>query len=333
MLTNLWRDILDLAQRAPSPHNVQPWKVYITSDASCEVYVDNARTLPKEDTTGSFIISGMVMYLEVMRYAAQTFGQDLRYELVSDAPLTVGNLQLFATVTLRPDASIVPVFDATTIQSRRTSRLSYSPKPLPEADTAALGELARTYGHTYRQTTDRTVINKILDTNISALFHDFNAPDYHDEIVSWFRYTRSSSKQHRDGLDYRCMNIPASEYYIAARFPAILQIPPLKKLFAWRYRKLLGNTSAITWFAGDFWEPDNAVNAGKFLIHYWLELTRRGLYIHPFGNLVTNVEARHAFQQLTCTEKVWFVFREGYSDLPPESYRRPVEAILIEEKP
>ena len=87
MITEVWRTILEVAQRAPSPHNVQPWKVLITSEQTCEVYVDEARTLPKEDVTGSFITSGMVMYLEVMRYAAQTYQQDLQYDVLLDQPV------------------------------------------------------------------------------------------------------------------------------------------------------------------------------------------------------------------------------------------------------
>jgi hypothetical protein len=85
----------------------------------------------------------------------------------------------------------------------------------------------------------------------------------------------------------------------------------------------------MAWVSGKFWKPGDAVAAGKFLIRFWLELTRRGLYLHPFGNLVTNTKARAAFEKLTGSRDIWFVFRIGYTDEPPESYRLPLEAVLI----
>ena len=332
MLTETWRDILEIAQRAPSPHNVQPWKVMITSEETCEVFIDSARTLPKEDTTGSFIISGMVMYLETMRYAAQIYQQDLQYELFINQPTNDSGLQLFAKVMIKPDVSIVPEFEREIILRRRTSRLSYFSKSITEADQASLQSLAQSYGHKYGHTNDGKRIEQAMAQNIKALFHDFNSPNYHDEIVSWFRFTSRSSSFHKDGLDFRCMRIPATDYYLSARFPFILELPILRSIFAKRYRKLLGTTPCIAWVSGKFWQPEDAVIAGKFLMHFWLELTRMGLYLHPFGNLVTNKAARSAFESLTESEDVWFVIRVGYTSEPPESYRWPLENILIEEK-
>lgn len=333
MLTTTWRNILDIAQRAPSPHNVQPWKVRIISEDTCEVFIDNARTLPKEDTTGSFIISGMVMYLETMRYAAQIFQQNLKYTILIDEPATDNELQLFARVMIKPDKSIVPEFEKEVILRRRTSRLPYSSRPITKSDLASLQKLALGYGYTYGYTNDKDVIELMLAQNILALFHDFNSPNYHDEIVSWFRFTKRSSVRHKDGLDFRCMRIPATDYYLSARFPFILKSPILSKVFAKRYRKLLGTTPCIAWISGKFWQPNEAITAGKFLIHFWLEVTRMGLYLHPFGNLVTNRAARSAFETLTESKEIWFVIRAGYTDEPPESYRLPLEQILIKENP
>lgn len=333
MLTDTWRNILETAQRAPSPHNVQPWKVLIISEETCEVFIDTARTLPKEDVTGSFIISGMVMYLETMRYAAQTYQQDLQYELLIDRPIDDQGLRLFAKVTIKPDVLIVPEFNREVIMRRRTSRLEYASKSIATADQESLKALAKSYGYAYAYTNDNTLIEQILAQNITALFHDFNSPNYHDEIVSWFRFTGRSSALHKDGLDFRCMRVPAIEYYLSARFPFILKLPILSGIFAKRYRRLLGTTPCVAWTSGKFWQPEDAVVAGKFLIRFWLELTRRGLYLHPFGNLVTNMTARDAFEALTGSKDVWFVIRAGYTDEPPESYRLPLEQILIREGP
>ncbi len=330
MLTKTWRDILETAQRAPSPHNVQPWKVRIVSEETCEVFIDTARTLPKEDVTGSFITSGMVMYLETMRYVAQTYQYDLQYELCVDQLIDDDGLQLFAKVVITPDELIAPEFERDIILRRRTSRLPYAPKLIAASDQAKLQLLAQSYGYEYGDMTDPSRVEQVLAQDIAALFRDFNTSSYHDEIVSWFRFTRRAAWRHKDGLDFRCMRVPAVEYYMSARFPRILRLPVLGSLFAERYRRLIGSTPCIAWISGPFWQSQDAVTAGKFLMHFWLELTRMGLYLHPFGNLVTNTTARSEFEALTGSGDVWFVVRIGYTDEPPESYRLPLEQILIE---
>jgi nitroreductase len=323
-----WLDILELAQRAPSPHNVQPWKVAIVSDTECRVYVDPARILPQEDTTGSFITSGMVMYLETMRYSAQNFGYELTYTISETYQPNQTNLQEFARVRLQPTTKPAE-YNRDVIASRRTSRLGQTKQDVPAAAQEALQRTARHYGAEYGFTAQPVLIEQMLALNVHALFQDLNTPSYHDEIVSWFRFGRRDSRMHKDGLDNRCMQIPLGEYYTSAKMPFILRAPGIRKLFARHYRKLLGPTYTLGWISGTFWDTADEVTAGKLLTAFWLELTRQGLYIHPFGNLVTNLPARREFEAAMAARDVWFVFRIGYTPEPPESYRHSVSQILI----
>jgi hypothetical protein len=83
-------------------------------------------------------------------------------------------------------------------------------------------------------------------------------------------------------------------------------------------------------FAGRFWEPDDAFETGRFLMRFWLELARHNLYIHPFGNLVTNrPAAARCFSELGIPD-IWLIFKLGYSNEPPKSYRRSVEEVLVD---
>jgi nitroreductase len=323
-----WTAILELAQHAPSPHNVQPWRVHILSETACTVYLDTARELPQEDTTGSFIISGLVMYLETMLLAAETYHYRLTYHLIENAPIASG-LQPFAEVTLAYNAQLKPRYDREVFTQRRTSRLGQLPKPIAAKAHAIFSELTAQYGHHYNHTTDTTLVQRILDRDIAALFHDMNQASYHDEIVSWFRFSPRHSRVHRDGLDARCMNMHPLEYFLTARLPWMLTLPGLRSIFARRYRSVLGATECIGWISGKFWSPAEAVIAGKLLLHFWFELTRLGLYIHPFGNLVTNKPARAWLEQELATRDIWFVFRIGYTEEPPKSYRKPLAEMLI----
>ena len=102
--------------------------------------------------------------------------------------------------------------------------------------------------------------------------------------------------------------------------------PLLKKI----YRRQLGTVPTIGMLAGPFWDADSAFNNGRFLMRFWLELARRDLYIHPFGNLVTNKVAAEWCQQKLELPQIWLIFRIGFSKAPPQSYRRSVEEVLVD---
>src|SRR6185436_3497681 len=247
--------------------------------------------------------------------------------------LASGELLPFARLTLNPQTgrSAVPHDYAEELFfTRRTSRISLLPKPVPPEDAEGLSKLAQKWGHGYQQVTKPELIEEILAHNIEALFDDLNAPDYHDEIVEWFRFTDRASQQTRDGLDYRCMNSSRSSFWMAARLSKLLQLPLTRPLFKKTYRGQLGIVPTIGMLAGPFWEPANAFDSGRFLMHFWLEVAKRGLYLHPYGNLVTNKPAAAWCRDATSVSDIWLIFKIGFSAAPPKSYRRTVEEVLVD---
>ena len=173
------------------------------------------------------------------------------------------------------------------------------------------------------------MIEAILQENIRAVFHDLNVRSYHDEIARWFRYSDEEAKAKADGLDYRCMGVPASQLKLMRILPQIMRWPATRGLIKGMYRRQLGMTLHLGVISGPFFDSAAAVGAGGFLMRFWLELAQHGLYIHPFGNLVTNDEARTRIRELTGIHDIWLVFRVGYTDDPPQSYRRLTKEILL----
>lgn len=332
-----WHTLLAVACCSPSPHNVQPWRVRILSADAAELFVDGTRTLPNEDLTGSFLLSAMGMFLEALELAAAD--RSLRVEI--DFPDTAAwsaericdkrfkGLTLFARIRLVTDAGAAPLYAPSLLQVRRTSRISLKPEPVPQESVNVLTRLAEVSGHRYAHITDAADIEAILEQNILAVFHDMNVAAYHDEITEWFRFTDRSASRHRDGLDWRCMNVSRAEFWISARMSRVLLFPPARFFFKRRYRKQLGSVPAIGILCGDFFLAENAIDSGRFLLRFWLEVTRLGLYLHPYGNLVTNPQARAWLEERTGVTKPWLVFKLGYSDAPPKSFRRNLEDVLI----
>jgi hypothetical protein len=352
---SVWKMLLETAVHAPSPHNVQPWRVRIVSDAAdpsaittpirADLLIEKRRTLPQEDPTGSFIILTMGLFIEALTILAANRSLKLNYELYH-APSEFtpdhiaraeSDLLPFAKLSLSLNEEAAnhtqdafPPYDDALFFTRRTSRISLLPKPVPEEDVEALSSLARQWGQRYEQVTSPELIEQTLEQNIDALFHDLNAPAYHDEIVEWFRFTDRASKRTRDGLDYRCMNSSRLSFWLAARFPKLLMSriarPMLKKI----YRRQLGIVPTIGMLAGPFWEPENAFETGRFLLHFWLELAKRDLYLHPYGNLVTNKAAAEWCRKTIGVSDIWLIFKIGFSEVPPKSYRRSVEEALVD---
>lgn len=338
---SVWKTLLETAIHAPSPHNVQPWRVRIVSETQADLLIEKRRTLPKEDHTGSFIILTMGLFIEALKILAANRSVMLRYELYQEpsqfTPEHIAKakdeLLPFAKLTIshnEPTAAAPASFDDSLFLTRRTSRVSLLPKSIPPGDVEALSNLARDWGQAYSQVTSRELIEQILDHNIDALFHDLNAPDYHDEIVEWFRFTDRQSRRERDGLDYRCMNSSRISFWLAARFPQLMQLSFARPVLKRTYRKQLGMVPTIGALAGPFWEPASAFETGRFLMNFWLELAKRNLYLHPYGNLVTNQSAAEWCRETIGVSGIWLIFKIGFSDEPPKSYRRSVEEVLVD---
>jgi hypothetical protein len=341
---SVWKKLLETAVYAPSPHNVQPWRLRILSDETADLLIEKRRTLPKEDPTGSFIILSMGLFIEALTIVAGESSFKLGFHLSQPASRftpehiakTEGELLPFARLSLSQQithAAGEPAnskFDNALFRTRRTSRISFSSQPVPNEDVEALSKLAREWGHAFEQVTVPETIEQILARNIEAVFEDLNAPAYHDEIVEWFRFTDRSSRQTRDGLDYRCMNSSRLSFWLAARAPQLLQLPVTGELLKKIYRTQLGHVPTIGMLAGPFWDPESAFETGRFLMRFWLELAKRDLYIHPYGNLVTNKAAAEWSLEVLRVPQIWLIFRIGFSKVPPRSYRRTVEEVLVD---
>ena len=375
----VWQPLLETAIHAPSPHNVQPWRVRILSDLRADLLIEKRRTLPKEDPTGSFIILTMGLFIEALRILAANRSFKLHYELYQ-APSQFtpehiakaeGELLPFARLTLNrkqeqaagtgdestvkktrreqqstgeagtfgeeaggtpavPVKSLHEGYDDSLFLTRRTSRISLLPQGVPDEAVEALRNLAHEWGQRYEQVDVPETIEQVLEQNIDALFADLNAPAYHDEIVEWFRFTDRASRRTRDGLDYRCMNSSRLSFWLAARFPKLVQLPIARPVLQSIYRRQLGIVPTIGMLAGPFWQPESAFETGRFLMHFWLELAKRDLYLHPYGNLVTNKRAAEWCRETLGVSDIWLIFKIGFSKVPPQSYRRSVEEVLVD---
>lgn len=333
----IWPELLNIAIHAPSPHNVQPWRVKIIDELKAELYIDSTRTLPKEDVTGSFIILAMGMFIEALQVLAERKGFRVDYELFHEpdwyAPVIIKTkgdwLIPFAKLALIETEPVENKYSEDLFLKRRTSRLHLQNEPLPDEAVDDLTNIAELGNQTLKMTTDNGQIERLMSLNTQALFEDLNAAEYHDEIVEWFRFSESESNERLDGLDYRCMNTPRLTFWMSARMSWMMKTPVLSSILAKIYRAQLGPIPTLGIISGGFWKPAEAIESGRFLMRFWLETARHNLYIHPFGNLVTNRKINAEVEKDVEMTNIWLIFKIGFSDIPPKSHRLPLEKVLI----
>ena len=321
-----WGSILGMAIHTPSPHNTQPWRVLIHDERTATLYMERARMLPDEDITGHFLQCAMGMFIESVRIVAANAGYSLRDERIEGAERN--GMIPFAKLELSAGSNPSGYADDL-IGRRATSRLGSNGPPIPAEITVRLKSFEPERGQRYHQIDDARVIESLVRENIRAVFHDLNVKPYHDEIARWFRYSDAEAQSKADGLDYRCMRVPSMELRLMRRLPQIMRWPILRNIMARVYRIQLGRFDHIGLIAGNFFDNNAAVKAGAFLMRFWLQLARENLFIHPFGNLVTNLESRARVEAITGIKNVWLVFRIGHTDAPPRSLRRSVEEVLL----
>ncbi len=336
-MQNIWENLLETAIHAPSPHNVQPWRVKINSETGAELFIDSKRTLPKEDITGSFIILTMGLFIEALSILAERKGFRLTYKLLHEpdwyapAILEIKEKSLipFAKLNLTKSEVIENNYTEDLFLKRRTSRLNLLDKSIPAEIVSSLQEISKDFTQKFSVAIEIKQIERIMNWNTQATFEDLNSAQYHDEIIGWFRYSDKSSCQHLDGLDYRCMNTPRLTFWMSAKMPWLMRVPISRQILAKIYRAQLGNVPTLGIIAGGFWKPSDAIDAGKFLMRFWLETAIHNLYIHPYGNLVTNRKVAQLVEKELGISDIWLIFKIGYSTEPPKSYRLPVERVLV----
>jgi hypothetical protein len=328
-----WPRLVNAAAWAPSPHNTQPWLVRPRSETEADLYVPAARTLPATDPSGAFITCALGIFVEALDVAAAAEGLAVDAEPLYPK-LGAGSEQqpLFARLRLteRREPARVPV---ELLARRRTARGAYNGRPVEEEALGALAEIARQAGHEAHFTSERELVDWVVGLNADTLFYDLDDDVARAEIGSWIRTSASDARRTRDGFSPATLGFPGVLvrlfFFHHQLFASGGARQPVRRLFLWRTR----GTATVGWLQGPWTSPQDWFAAGRMLLRFWLELTQRGLYLQPFGSVITNPTA-HALMidRLGVDEgrcETWLLLRVGYCRTPRRSHRRPVAEVLI----
>ena len=322
----------------PSPHNSQPIRVKIIDDFNLEVYYDKHYGLPAESFGAQFgyVCTGIFLYsLEVI---ANHYGYEIHEEMhLSEMDFTNDiRLHLMAKIELKKldspeDSELYESF-----LKRQTSRIPYDNKLVDEDAINEAKQIAKKYGQILKVASDATIVRKIIDINQKTLFLDMENDAVYNELMEWLRFSEEEAKTKADGLSASTMLINGSVLKFFMKHRGLWKMPIIGTIVKKIYLNTMKGVRQVAWLTGPFTSHEDFINSGKCFMEVWLCLTKHNVHLHPYGTVITNSQSHKAFVQLVQEkeedEMAWMLFRLGYSNIPPKSYRRPLKNMIIEEE-
>ena len=325
----IWRSIIEIARRSPSTHNTQGWKIAVVSPREAELLYDSERTLPAEDINGDFNIINMGIFTRGAEIAAASMGYDLLYDFPMQPLHPPSRYTRIANLSLRnavhaQSVSLLPLF-----LKRRTSRIPYDGRPINEEHVRVLQQSAHDRGHQFSWTQNPEDVRRIMELNADTISEDLQRGDVRNELHQWMRFTDREAREKGDGLWTRCMNQNSLLAWFTTINPTLLQFGWIKRCARAYYLKTQSGTPAIGWIAGSIATRREQFEAGRFFLDFWLELTRHGIWILPYGSLYTNPASNKQIGEQIGAPNFWLIFRMGYGATPPQSFRLPTEELFL----
>lgn len=334
MKSKIWEEILAFARWAPSPHNIQSWRFRIESDSRLTVLFVPGRLLPDTDPTGRFCTVGFGILLEMMTIAAAPLGLEVQAEYLG-VPLDAAKVgpQPFITCTLVPRTQAEPL-DRRLILERRTSRLPYDDKPVAPDVLEELRVIAKSYGHELEFSQQAEEVAWVVRLNADTMFYDMSEPLARNEVGGWIRFSMAEAKRRADGLAAYAMHFPGLLMRLFVKQNWLFHLPGVYQLTRAIYIRSMRGTRSVAWISGPFVTQSECDKTGRMLARLWLTMTKHGVYLHPFGSVITNGKA-HAqmaehFNNPNRKDDLWLLLRLGHSDLPPQAQRLTRDQLMVD---
>ena len=325
-LDGRWRNLLLDARWAPSPHNVQPWRLHCRNDGSAGLVCSHDRLLPITDPGNVFTAVGLGCFVESLAIAASARGLALT---ASTTGASVDGTEAVVELSLADGPTDPLGIDL--LHQRRTSRLSYDGRPVDEELLDELAGIAAARGHEWRASSDPELVDWVVSLNRETLFLDMADANARQELGLWLRFSSAEAASRRDGFSPAQLGFPGWLLRLFFTRHGLLELPGIKQATHALYGRTMRGTRTVAWLRGPFESLEDGLRAGRLLMRLWLTMTRDGVRLHPFGSVVTNATANARLQERIGSEgsTVWLVMRLGRSAEPPRSFRFEADELLV----
>ena len=217
----------------------------------------------------------------------------------------------------------------TSFLTRRTSRIPYDGRRIDERDLEQVREWVHAHGHYFAWTQNLEEVRWFLELNADTIAEDLQVCAVRQELHHWMRFTKQQAERERDGLWATCMNQNGALLWYMTKYPKILRINWIERFFKRNYSKTQAGTPAIGWIEGGIETREEQFEAGRLVLDFWIKLTELRVQMLPFGSLYTNPASNKEVGKRTGAPRFWLIFRMGFGQVPPESFRLPPEQLFI----
>ena len=192
---------LSWAILAPNSHNMQPWKVDLSTTDQAVLYPDLERMLPETDPFNRQITVSLGCFLELLRMAALEDGLAVEADLFPEGSDASGlDERPVAICRFRPTTEPSdPLFAHAAI--RRSNKEVYDMFRLVPAEV--LARIAGVAQHTdVGFSADPAVVAELIDITTQAMAIEIDTPRTFGESVDLFRIGRREVEANPDGLEF-----------------------------------------------------------------------------------------------------------------------------------
>jgi hypothetical protein len=316
--TDILRNAVQLACRAPSLHNSQPWQ-WVVEDAGLNLYVDRSRILHSADKSGreAHISCGAV--LDHLRVAMAAAGWTANIERFPDP----NNSDHLASFAFSPMSFVTDGHRrrADAIEHRRTDRLSFA-APRNREYLKPLLRNAIDVGRVYLDVIADELRPKLAEA--SRLTESLRMYDssYHTELSWWTGHFENSDGIPRSSL---LSAAESNRVDVARSFPVSAHNE--------RADGVGQDQSTVLVLSTDDDTTDDAVRCGEALSAVLLECTLAGMATCTLSHLTELSSSRNLIGLLTGRAAMpQLLIRVGEAhvlgELPPTTPRRPLRDVL-----
>lgn len=317
------RDILvqavESAIRAPSSHNTQPWLFRIGED-QVELYADRRRSLPVVDPEDRELTISCGAALFNLCLSIRHQGRATAVEVLADR-----NLDRLALVRIGAARSAAPEEESLSgaISRRRTNRLPFEQRPIPNDVISALERAAQAEGAMLDAVTG---LSKNALVDLIAEGDRIQAADtsFRRELAAWVHPNRAKNK---DGM-------PAGGF--GAGDMASLVFPLILRTFDWgkgqaaRDRQLAAGSPALAVLTTGEDNPAAWLKAGQALERVLLTAVSHGLSASFLNQPIESPSLRIRLADLLGVgEFPQLILRMGYGRDVSPTPRRDLADVLI----
>jgi hypothetical protein len=192
---------LSWAILAPNSHNLQPWKVDLSTPDMAVLYADLDRLLPQTDPFNRQITISLGCFLELMRMAALQDGYAVEVEPFPEGEDPAGlDGRPVAICRFRPTAAVTdPLFAHAA--TRRSNKEPYDmSRPVPADVLARIASVARFTE--VGLTDDPAQVAELRALTVRAMEIEIDTPHTFRESVDLFRIGRREVEANPDGLEF-----------------------------------------------------------------------------------------------------------------------------------